>query len=157
MSFNQSGPAKQPPIVFRDRALSLSICYEVAYPELVRQTADEFSVLVTVSNDTWFGDSLGPFQHLQIAQMRARELGRSLFRVTNNGITALVTPDGVVERQLPKNVADVLVAEVPLYRGRTPYGRLGQWPLLVLIGSGLLAFVYLKVKTQALVSRRSRP
>ena len=157
MSFNQSGPAKQPSIVFRDRALSLSICYEVAYPELVRQTADEFSVLVTVSNDTWFGDSSGPFQHLQIAQMRARELGRSLFRVTNNGITALVTPDGVVERQLPKNVADVLVAEVPLYRGRTPYGRVGQWPLLVLIGSGLLAFVYLKVKTQSLVSRRSRP
>ena len=77
--------------------------------------------------------------------------------MTNNGITALVTPDGVVERQLPKNVADVLVAEVPLYRGRTPYGRVGQWPLLILIGSGLLAFVYLKVKTQSLVSRRSRP
>ena len=71
MSRNRPGPIVQAPLSFKGQPLSLSICYEIAYPHLVRSAAKEPMALVTISNDTWFGDSIGPVQHLQIAQMRA--------------------------------------------------------------------------------------
>jgi apolipoprotein N-acyltransferase len=133
MSRNQPGPAVQVPIRLGAHELSLSICYEITDAELVRRTAQNPALLITVSNDTWFGASIGPEQHLQIAATRAAELARSVVRVTNNGVTALISHEGDVLARLPKNEPGVLVRSVPLYTGQTPYSRFGQLPLIVLL------------------------
>ena len=130
MSRNQPGPAVQTPIRLGSRELSLSICYEITDAELVRGTAYDPVLLITVSNDTWFGSSIGPEQHLQIASMRAAELARSLVRVTNNGVTALISHQGAVLTRLPKGEPGVMVQTVALFTGQTPYGRFGQSPFI---------------------------
>lgn len=116
----------------KDWAIAPLICYEIAYPELTRMSALDSHLLLTVSNDAWFGDSLAAYQHLQIARMRAIENGRWLLRGTNDGITAIIRSDGSIEAQIPRNVAKVLTAEVPAMQGKTPYQHLGVWPTLLI-------------------------
>lgn len=142
MSRNQSGPAAQIPIRLGEHELSLSICYEITDAELVRGTAQDPALLITVSNDTWFGASIGPEQHLQIAAMRAAELARSVVRVTNNGVTALISHKGTVLARLPKDEAGIMVQPVPLFTGQTPYSRVGQAPIIaVLFGLMIAALI----------------
>ncbi len=88
---------------------------------------------MTISNDTWFGGSIGPHQHMQIARMRALENGRWLLRGTNNGITGVVNSQGRVVSQLPQFMAEVLRGEFVVMQGRTPYSQLGDWPVLLLV------------------------
>ena len=137
MSRNQPGSQVQQPLSFKGQPLSLSICYEIAYPHLVRSAANQPLALVTISNDTWFGNSIGPAQHLQIAQMRALENGRSLLRVTNNGITAAINDAGEVTDFLPRNQQGVLQTELVLVSGDTFYHRFGYGVLGVIF---VLAF-----------------
>lgn len=134
MSRNVPGPASQPPLGFAGGELSLSICYEIAYGELVRSAAADPAILVTISNDTWFGRSIGPLQHMQIARMRAVEMGRYLVRATNNGVSGVVDPDGRVIASAPQFESEVVSASVRRMRGRTPYARAGSWPLLAGLG-----------------------
>ncbi len=130
MSRNRSGPANQPPILVGEHVVSASICYEVVYPDLVRQAAESPALLLTVSNDTWFGTSIGPWQHLQMAQMRALENGRSMVRATNNGVTAVINHRGKLVASLPQFEAGILRQSVELRRGDTPFHRYGSWPVL---------------------------
>ncbi|WP_108124686.1 apolipoprotein N-acyltransferase [Saccharospirillum mangrovi] len=120
------------------RQLAPVICYEAAYPGLVRKLARDSDLLVMVSNDAWFGDSLAPHQHLQITRMRAIENGRDLVRATQNGISALIDARGrVLQRSAQFEVATV-TGEVELRTGRTPYQRWGG-PLWLLLPLALLA------------------
>jgi len=133
MSHAQSGDWRQPPLQIGGIRAVMAICYEVVYPELVRSDVD---VLLTISNDTWFGDSIGPQQHLAIARMRALENGRWLLRATNNGITAIVDERGEVRSRLPQFEAGVLSGEFRIMTGRTPFNRFGPWPLYALLLAG---------------------
>jgi apolipoprotein N-acyltransferase len=74
-----------------------------------------------VSNDGWFGGSLAPDQHLQIARMRALEAARPVLRATNTGVTAVIGADGVIQQQLPRSEYAVLEVVVQPVRGVTPY------------------------------------
>ena len=120
---------------------AMGICYEIAFGESLRRNAVDSGVLLTLSNDTWFGESIGPHQHMQIAQMRALENGRWLLRATNNGITAIVNDRGQIQSQLPQFEAAVLRGEFQLMTGRTPYSYLGDLPVLVALLSLLAASV----------------
>ena len=138
---SQPGPAAQPPLVAGGLSLSTSICYEVVFPELVRTVTHDPDLLVTISNDTWFGASIGPWQHLQMAQMRALENGRSLIRATNNGITGIVDHQGRLVASLPQFEQGVLRGEAEVREGITLFHRVGSYPtlalcLLLLAGSG---------------------
>ncbi len=141
MSSTSAGLAQQPNVSLRltapdgvaDTQVAIGICYEIAYGNAMRQRAEEAGLLVTLSNDTWFGESIGPHQHMQIAQMRALENGRWLLRATNNGITAIVDHRGVIRDQLPQFEEGVLTGEFEVMEGRTPYSSLGDWPLFWLI------------------------
>lgn len=132
MSHNRPGADKQVASLAGDLRLSLSICYEVVYPELVRSTVKAPDLLVTISNDTWFGTSIGPAQHLQMAQMRALENGRYLLRATNNGLTVLVNHKGHIMKSLPQFEAGAMTATAKIMTGMTPFHRFGQLPLLIL-------------------------
>lgn len=114
------------------RQLAPVICYEAAYPGLVRQLARQSDLLIMVSNDAWFGDSLAPHQHLQITRMRAIENGRAIVRATQNGISALINARGqVLQRSAQFEIAAVK-GEVELRQGITPYQGFGgqAWLLL---------------------------
>ncbi len=132
MSRNVSGPDQQEALRVGDYKASLSICYEVVYPELVRSTTPDPDFFITISNDTWFGESIGPWQHLQMARMRALENGRFMVRSTNNGITALIDHQGQLVAQLPQFEQGLLRGNIEIRQGRTPFQRLGQWPVLLI-------------------------
>ncbi len=115
------GAVVQPPLQVGTLLLSPTVCYEVAYPDLVFSHLPQAGALVTLSNDGWFGDSLAPYQHFQIARMRALESGRPLLRATNTGITALIGADGEVVAQLPRSELGMLEILLQPREGMTPY------------------------------------
>jgi apolipoprotein N-acyltransferase len=112
--------------------LALFICYEIAFGSEVIRELPGAALLVTVSNDAWFGDSLGPHQHLQMARARALESGRDLLRATNTGMTAVVDAHGRVRARLDQFRIGSLEALVTPRRGATPYVLAGDWPALAL-------------------------
>jgi apolipoprotein N-acyltransferase len=117
----------------------MSICYEDIFGEEMRQALPEAAYLINVSNDAWFGDSLAPHQHLQMARLRALETGRWLLRATNTGISALIAPDGRIARQAPQFERHTLTGRITLREGATPYVRWGDAPLLTVLTLCLLA------------------
>ena len=130
-----------------------AICYEIAFPEQLRANVNSGTeLLLTVSNDAWFGSSNGPLQHMEIAQMRSVEMGRPLVRATNNGVTAVVDEHGNITHQLPQFETGVLVADIPLVQGQTLFAKLGQWPILILSALLLMFSVirrYFSAKAEA--------
>jgi apolipoprotein N-acyltransferase len=88
---------------------------------------------VNVSNDAWFGDSIAPHQHLQMARMRALETGRYMLRSTNTGITAIIDERGNLLKQAPQFKPFVLLGAVQPFAGATPYVRFGNYPVVVLV------------------------
>jgi apolipoprotein N-acyltransferase len=125
------------------RMAGVSICYEDAFPAQVAQAVPEAEFLINVSNDAWFGDSLAPHQHLEIARMRALENGRYLLRATNTGISAIIDERGRLLGTVPSFVRGDFAADIQPHAGATPYSRLGNGlaiglaVLLVLIALGL--------------------
>jgi len=122
----------QEPLYVGKVPVAPTICYEVAFGAEQRVFLPEAQLLVNVSNDTWFGDSIAPHQHLQMARMRALETGRPMLRATNTGITAVINADGIVEQTIPQFVPGVLSAEVYPETGATPYVRWGNAPVVLL-------------------------
>jgi len=142
MSDFARGEPGQPLLQAKGLQIAPYICYEVVYPEFAAGLAAQSDLLLTVSNDAWFGRSIGPLQHLQMAQMRALEAGRWMIRATNNGITVLIDPQGRITEQIPQFEQAVLYGEVTPMQGLTPYLRWRSWPLIaictLLLGWALL-------------------
>ena len=132
MSDFTEGAAKQPLLQAGAVNIAPYICYEVVYPDFVAYRARGSELLVTISNDTWFGKSIGPLQHFQIARMRALETSRSMIRATNDGVTALINEKGDVIKSIPRFTSGVLSSTVTLHKGQTPFMLTGSWPVLAL-------------------------
>ena len=127
-----AGDAEQPLIVMPDgNRLSVAICYEDAYAAEQLYAIPEATLLINVSNDAWFGDSIAPHQHLQIARMRALEVGRYVVRATNNGISAFIGPRGEILATGPQFEYTALSQDVYPMAGATPYARIGNWPVVL--------------------------
>lgn len=126
MSAFSAGPRDQVPLDVAGVRVAASICYEAAFPEEVTRALPAAQMLVNVSNDAWFGHSLAPHQHLQIARMRALETGRPMLRATNTGITAFIDQAGRVQARAPQFKPFVLTGTVQPYQGQTPYVRMGN-------------------------------
>lgn len=142
MSDFARGTPEQALLQAKGHQIAPFICYEVVYPEFAASLAAQSDILLTVSNDAWFGHSIGPLQHLQMAQMRALEAGRWMIRATNNGVTVLIDPQGRVTEQVPAFEEAVLYGEVTPMQGLTPYLHWRSWPLILvcvlLLGWGLI-------------------
>jgi len=127
--------------------VSASICYEIAFPELIRKTASESNLIVTISNDTWFGSSYGPVQHLEIAQNRALEHKKTLLRSTNSGISAFISKNGEIIENQGYFEEKLLKKEINLYKGKTFYAKYGNLPLFIIIS---VIFLYIVIKKRKL-------
>jgi len=120
------GSAEQKPLAVAGERVAVNICYEDVFGAEIRRQLPEATLLVNVSNVAWFGDSIAPAQHLQIARMRSLETGRMLLAATNSGITAVIDRDARVLAQLPQFVEGRLDFTVRGYTGATPYVRFGD-------------------------------
>lgn len=143
MSDFSASRSDDPSLIVAGHPAGISICYEDAFGAEVLDALPKARFLVNASNDAWFGDSLAPHQHLEIARMRARETGRYLLRATNTGISAIIGPAGELREIAPQFEQAVLTASIQPLRGQTPYVRLGNAAIvtlclmLVAIGYGL--------------------
>ena len=133
------GGREQPPINAAGQRIAVNVCYEDAFGDEIARRLPEATILVNVSNVAWFGDSLAPAQHLQIARLRAVETGRMHLAATNTGITAAIGRDGRVLARLPQFIEGHLEVSAQGYTGATPYSRYADWPV-VAVSLLVLAF-----------------
>ena len=138
MSDFTPGAKKQPILNIAGQKIAVNICYEDAFGEEIIRALPEATLLVNLSNVAWFGDSLAPAQHLQIAQMRALETGRMMLRATNTGMTAIIGADGLIQSVLQPFSRAALHGEVRGHIGATPYVLWGNWPVII-VSFGLIA------------------
>jgi apolipoprotein N-acyltransferase len=105
------------------------ICYEDLMPELSREFIRQrkANLLVNITNDAWYGDSVALWQHAQLAQLRAIETRRTLLRVTNTGATTVIDARGEIVQSLPIFTPAVMNSNVDLLEGQTFYVRFGDW------------------------------
>jgi apolipoprotein N-acyltransferase len=126
------GGADQRPLDVAGERVAVNICYEDAFGEEIIRQLPEATLLVNVSNVAWFGRSLAPQQHLQIARARALETGRYMLRATNTGMTGVIDPRGELVAAAPEFTTTAVTHQVEGYRGATPYVRWGNYAALLL-------------------------
>ena len=150
-SFISRGPAGQGQIQMGDYVLSSAICYEIVYPALVAEQSINTHAILTVSNDAWFGDSVGPLQHFHMARMRAIETGRYVIRATNNGVSAVIDDRGNIVGLSDQFKATYLQSSIWPMEGTTPYMRWQNSLFLVLVTLliGLLILIDRRHRTAA--------
>jgi apolipoprotein N-acyltransferase len=135
--FSRGGLDQQPMNIAGQR-VAVNICYEDVFGEEIISQLPQATLLANVSNDAWFGRSIGPWQHLQISQTRALETGRYMLRATNTGLTAIINERGVVLQQVEVFTTTALHGVAQGFTGATPYVRFGNSLVLGLAGIILL-------------------
>jgi len=132
MSNLSPGPPAPAPLRVAGTEVGASICYEDAFARDIRRATPEAALLVNVSEDAWFGDSLGPHQRLQMARMRSLEVARPMLRAGNTGPSTVIDHRGRVLASSPQFAPAVLRATVQPMTGTTPFDRYGDWPVGIL-------------------------
>ncbi len=144
MSSFSRGDYEQSNLLVNGHHLVSAICFEIAFPRQIRANLRQDSdFILTVSNDAWFGQSHGPAQHLEIAQVRAAEFGMPVMRATNNGITAFIDRKGEIQARAPQFQEATLSFDMVKAKGTTPYrwyGDLPLWLYTTIVGLALIFF-----------------
>lgn len=110
------------------------ICYEAIFPAEVRISNQQADLMINITNDAWYGNSSGPYQHFAISRMRAVENGLPLVRAANNGISAIIDPVGRVVKKLDLNIAFYVDGYVPLKLSKpTIFSLYNYYPLILLL------------------------
>ena len=142
MSNLSKGPKKQPLLQAQGIKIAPFVCYEITYPNEVIPYSKGSQLLVTVNDDSWFGDSFAQPQQIQMAKMRAIETGRPILYVSNTGITAIIGTHGKIVRQIPENRLLVLTGEVHPTMGNTPLMIYKFYPLYSIVVLLFIAGLY---------------
>jgi apolipoprotein N-acyltransferase len=132
MSDFSPGAEAQPLIELAGHPVGVDICYEDAYGEEIIRALPQAALLINASNDAWFGDSLAPHQHLEIARMRALETGRYLLRATNTGVSAIIDERGRILVRSPQFERATLTGSALPLQGVTPFVRWGNHAVVLL-------------------------
>jgi len=143
------GHDEVPVVEVAGQPAGVSICYEAAFGEEIIDALPRAALLVNISNDAWFGDSLAPHQHLQMARLRALETGRYMLRATNTGISAIIDEGGAVTARSPQHVPYVVRGEFRPMQGATPYVRAGNTPVLVAAALVLVLALAISLRRRA--------
>ncbi len=127
---------ERPPLNF-----GVAICFEVIFPDLVRQMAKEDAdFLVTITNDAWFGDSVAPYQHFGMVVLRAVENRMAFARSANTGISGFIGPDGQILATTPIFTQKALTGTIPLRTNNTTfytqYGDVFSWSCVIMVAIG---------------------
>ena len=112
--------------------ISSPICFDIAFPNTVRKMNKSSFLMINVSNDTWFGNSIGPYHHLSIARVRSIENNRYTIRATNDGISAIISNKGTIVTLLEKGKSGILEGNVKLIENSTFYSRNGHLFFIIL-------------------------
>ena len=126
------------------------ICYEAIFPGDVASRDDRPGWMINLTNDGWFGNSTGPYQHLQQTRVRAIEQGLPVVRAANTGISAVIDPSGRIIARLGLGVEGVLDSALPSAMAPTVYARIGDIPAAVIVAAGLLFVLRRRVAKPAL-------
>ncbi len=147
-----TGDSNRDPFQVGQHQVAVSICFEDVFAEEVALAAKDAGLLVNVSNDAWFGDSIAAAQHEQIARMRSIETQRWMVRATPTGWSAFINPAGKVQKRLPRGQVAAAVHAVQPRLGRTPYMFYrNHWMFGLLIV--LLLLLGVKLRQQGLGAR----
>jgi apolipoprotein N-acyltransferase len=126
MSNIMHGPENQKNIIILDNiSIATPICFDIAFANTVRKMNKSSFLIINVSNDTWFGNSIGPYQHLSIARIRSIENNRWSIRATNDGISAIISNKGTIVDKLEKGAIGILEGKVQLINKNTFYNSYG--------------------------------
>jgi apolipoprotein N-acyltransferase len=117
------------------RNFSPLVCFDIVFGEMVRKDVKSSNYIINVSNDTWFGNSFGPYQHLEISRIRSVENNIPIIRATNDGISALIDNKGTIVDYMGKGTSGILHAKLVPTDVRTFYNQYGS----------LLLYLYLLV------------
>lgn len=129
---------KLSPFSFKDKKAGILICFENIFPDITRAlTEKEIEIFIVITNDAWFGNSAGPYQHFAHNSIRAVETGRYFIQSSLTGISGIISPEGKVEKIVKKGknylfVDGVIVYDVPLMQGKTLYSIFGNIPLFMI-------------------------
>ena len=139
-----AGEDVQPLLTARNGVqFGVAICYEDAYGAEQLYALPAAGILINVSNDAWFGDSIAPHQHLEIARMRSLEFGRPAIRAANTGISAFIDADGTLLQAGKQFESELMTMDIQPRRGATPYVKGGNWPILGLCFA-ILGFFWIR-------------
>jgi apolipoprotein N-acyltransferase len=133
-----SGGTTQPLLEAAGYPIGTSICYEDSFGSETNRHLENVAYLVNLTNDAWFGRSFEPYQHLQMARVRALETGRYMLRATNTGATAIIAPNGKVIAQAPLFTTTALTGTIFPMTGLTPYAQLGDTVIIGILATILL-------------------
>lgn len=127
--------------LLKSRAQPL-ICFEISFPrEIIKTSRPDW--LVNITNDGWYGSSPGPYQHFQLAQIRAIEFGLPVVRAANTGISAIIDPYGRIKQNIPLNKAGTIYASpLPQALAKTFYSRFGEWIFLLFLSLNVVAIKF---------------
>ncbi len=139
MSNFSAGPYHQAPLKVDSFNIAPFICYEIAYPSLVLDSAENAQMLLLIVDDSWFGNSLAPYQHIQMAQMRSLETGRYTLVSTNTGVTTFINPKGKMLITAPLDKTEVITHDVIAMAGKTPLMIWRYYPVIFIMLLMLLA------------------
>lgn len=137
MSDFTAGPSAQQPLRYGGLRIGVSICYEDAYASEVIKPLPDANLLVNVSDDAWFGDTIAPHQHLEISRTRALEAGRYLLRATNTGISAIISDRGEIITRSPQFESFVVTGRAVARTGATPFVRWRHAAVLLILAVAL--------------------
>lgn len=132
------GEILQKPLKTKTHKAAASVCFEIVFASEIARELGDADYLINISNDAWFEGSVAPYQHFQIARMRAAETERPLIRSTNTGISALIDADGSIIKQSPQFAEYVLTGTIQPRSGDTPYVRWRNTPILILMAALLI-------------------
>lgn len=133
MSDFSHGPYHQKDFKVDNIRIAPFICFEVIFPELVLDSAEKSELLLSISDDSWFGKSIALPQQLAMSQMRSLETGRYQLIATNTGISAIVSPFGEIVRAAPIDQREVITENITPMSGKTPLMKWHYYPVIIAV------------------------